>query len=105
MNPPPVNLPRHPPRFLPTLTEVVDPEDLAAALSAPLPMPHTPRLPAVAPPEDSSFDTQLSATIRALVSVEVAQQMQALRANLVHELDVQIEKAVQRATQRTPTSR
>lgn len=85
--------PRNLPRFLPTLTEVVHPSDLAAAQSA-----ATPEFEALSQTVlqrvEGALESRLLSETSALVSSTVAAQMQVLRANLRQELEVMVKQAV-----------
>jgi len=101
MNTPPRNLPR----FLPTLTEVVHPADLAAEKHSIASMLEAP-LPATQQMEgalDHALTTEVNAPeVNALVSSLVAEQMQVLRFNLRQELEVMVKHAVQEAMNSKP---
>lgn len=94
--------PRHLPRFLPTLTEVVHPADLAAQRLAPVgtlespvfAMQQTGRAP----------DNTLTPEVIAMVNSVVAEHMQVLHANLRLELEVMAKHAVQEAMDSKPAS-
>ena len=91
MNTPPRNLPR----FLPTLTEVVDPADLFAEKSTAVPTLEAPIL-AVSQSRGEVEDA-LTPRVHALVNSLVAEKIHALSANLRAELAVMVKQAVHEA--------
>lgn len=95
--------PRNPPRFLPTLTEVVHPTDLVAALSTPVPVLEAPGQ-AVVQTTDAVSANPLTPETSALVSAIVAAQIQTLRATLRLELEIMVKQAVQEAMDSRPAS-
>jgi hypothetical protein len=95
--------PRNLPRFLPTLTEVVRPSELAAAQAAATPefeaLSHT-----VLQSVEGVLENRLLLETSALVSSTVAAQMQVLRANLRQELEVIVKQAVVEAMRSKPVA-
>ncbi len=91
-----MNMPsRHLPRFLPTLTEVVHPTDLAAERLTPVPTLES--LVFATRQAGGAPDNALTPEVIAMVHSVVAKQIQVLHANLRLELEVMVKHAVQEA--------
>jgi hypothetical protein len=95
--------PRNLPRFLPTLTEVVQPSDLMAAtrtatITLDVPSQVTTQRTLSGP------ESQITPETSALVSAMVEKEMQIFRANLQRDLETMVRHAVQEALNLKPPS-
>lgn len=88
--------PRNLPRFLPTLTEVVQPSVLAGASAPPTP-DHEEIVQSVMQRVDLVLERRLSEEVDAMVRTLVAEQLTTLRTGLYEELEVVVRQAVSNA--------
>lgn len=95
--------PRNLPRFLPTLTEVVQPSDLIAAKCTVTP---TPDVPSQVSAQRTLLgpESKISHETSALVSAIVEKEMQTFRANLQRDLETMVKHAVHEALNLKPPS-
>jgi hypothetical protein len=95
--------PRNLPRFLPTLTEVVQPTDLVAATRTATP---TLDVPSQITTQRTLLgpESQIAPETSALVSAMVEKELQIFRANLQRDLETMVKHAVQEALNLKPPS-
>ena len=78
-----------PPRFLPTLTEVVDPASLV-----PAPAPETPELEQVVRLVMQRLQAELERRLQEQIQVMLHQQLQILRASICEQMEPLVRQSV-----------